>query len=701
MMRYSLFVVSCLAFSADFTTSLGDQYPYTISAITTDADGNTYVVGSRTISAPSTDVFLAKLNPDGNLLFTDRFGGAGSSTGSAITLDPSGNIYIAGNTSASDFPLSKALQTQAGAYGAGFVMKISNDGSTILYSTYFGGTQGPTGVASLATDSKGNLYLTGATNAKDFPTTPGMPDGTVVFQGVPITSGAFVTEISAAGDKIVYSGLIVGGALGCGPGSSCELAERFTSGTAITVDAAGNAYFAGNTNTMDLPVTAGEPSPGLGAFLAKIAPAGSMTYLAYVDSGQTQFNSLYAPFTTVEGIVVDTAGGVYLCGSSNDSNFPTTSGTIQPVFASGPNPYSAVNVPWETFVTKLNSTTGALVWSTFLGGVGNDGARGIAVDTSGNVWLAGTTPTGAIPNANGWSTGAEYLVEVNASGAKLLYSARYPAGTVAQSIAVDPSGLVHVAGSGGFVSAINPNVAPAMKIFGFQNAFGGSLTGRIAPWEVISIYGPGIGPATPVTAAPVNGVYPTVLGGVQVTINGTNMPLLYVSANQINAVVPGELSWGAGATVRVTNGTAVSPSYPVWIDPAAPFAYPVVLNHDGTINSQANPAKVGSYVTFYATGWQSVFYPLTDGQVASLAQDSCLGSCVLTSATTLDYADATVLYGGSAPGIVAGVSQLNIQIDSVQGVQTPYQFGFTIAVPPGASAFAGTATLTQSVWIEP
>ncbi len=254
-MRWALFLVSSLAIAGEFTTSVGDAYPYTVAAITTDSAGNTYVVGSRTLSSSFTDIFVSKLDPSGNLLFTDRFGGSGTSTGSAIALDPSGNIYIAGSTSASDFPLSKALQTQPGIYGAGFVMKLSNDGTTILYSTYFGGTQGPTSIAALITDPKGNLYLTGMSAASDFPSTPGMPTGTVRFMTITPTTGAFIAQISAAGDRLVYAGLIVGHATGCVGGSSCFFAGRFTAGVGIALDAAGNAYFAGNTNTLDLPVT--------------------------------------------------------------------------------------------------------------------------------------------------------------------------------------------------------------------------------------------------------------------------------------------------------------------------------------------------------------------------------------------------------------------------------------------------------------
>src|ERR1700722_10179903 len=198
-MRFVLFLItSTLAIAGEFTTSLGDTYPYTVSAITTDSAGNTYVVGSRVLSSYifsgligvlsptpvivspsfsfstfSSDVFLTKLDPNGKPLFTDTFAGKGADTGTAIALDPSGNIYIAGSTTSNDFPLSKPLISQPSTSGTGFIVKLSNDGSTILYSTYFGGTLGATSISSLATDTNGNLYLTGMTNAPDFPHSAG------------------------------------------------------------------------------------------------------------------------------------------------------------------------------------------------------------------------------------------------------------------------------------------------------------------------------------------------------------------------------------------------------------------------------------------------------------------------------------------------------------------------------------------------
>jgi uncharacterized protein (TIGR03437 family) len=694
-MRFALFLLTAIVASAgEFTTSLGDVYPYTISAITTDSAGNTYVVGSRQLSItlssdleyiPSaTDVFVSKINPNGNLVFTDTFGGKGSDTGTAIAVDPSGNIYIGGTTNSPDFPLSKPLIFQPNpTYGTGFIVKLSNDGSTILYSTYFGGTLGETGITALATDSSGNLYLTGLTNGSDFPHTPGMPFGQIQLGASNIISGAIIASISAAGDKILYSGAIVGTLSNqdCGNtinGVSCQIN---TGGVGIAVDAAGNAYIAGNTGATNLATTVGVLSPtGSGAFVAKVNPGGTaLSYLTYL----TQSPSSGAA-TTLNAIAIDAAGNAYLAGRTTDSSLRTTPGSYQPTYS----PSFA-----DAFVAKLNPSGSALAWGTYLNSGGGDNALSIAVGTSGaasgNVWVTGNTLSG-FANTNGWTTGIEFLIGLNAAGSKSIYSALYPIGTVGQSVALDPSGLVHVAGSDGLISAIAPTAAPSMKIFGFQNAFGGGITTRVSPAEVISIFGPGIGPATAVTATPTNTFYPTTLSGVQVAINGVDMPLLYVSANQINAVVPMAIAPNASAAVHVVNGASVSPDYPVWIVPSAAQAFPTVLNQDGSINSQTNPAKGGSIVTFYATGWQSNFSPVHDGQVAFAAEDTCFGLCQATPPSGVYAPSATVLYGGAAPGIVAGVSQFNVQIGAVAMSNFAMQFSFLLT---------GSASVAQTVWI--
>ena len=229
-----------------------------------------------------------------------------------------------------------------------------------------------------------------------------------------------------------------------------------------------------------------------------------------------------------------------------------------------------------------------------------------------------------------------------------------------------------------------------MKIFALQNAAGGNLSARISPAEVISIYGPGIGPSTAVTAAPANGFYPKTLAGVQVTVNGMNMPLLYVSANQINAVMPMELGPGAAATIRVISGTAVSPDYPVWITASAPQAFAIVVNQDGSLNSYNNSAKFNSVVTFYVTGFQSNFSPLADGQVATAAQNMCVPCTATVQTAGYPWSGTAVTYGGTAPGMVAGISQFNVNVGVGPGaIVGDYQF--LIAGP--------SSSFIKQVWV--
>lgn len=614
------------------------------------------------------DVFVTKLDPTGKVLFTAIFAGKGVDFGRAVTVDPAGNVYVAGSTTSNDYPLSNALQSKPGKFQTGFITKLSADGRTILYSTYFGGVSGSTTINAMTADAAGNLYLTGLTSSADFPVTKGMPKASVSQpdSGSPnlvltqTVSSAFITSIAAAGDQIRFSGTVGGVNGGCSSiVSQCALSQISTTGMALALDRAQNVYFAGNTNAVDLPTTSGVVlAKGVGGFVGKIAAGGTgLAYLTYLSSAvETFYSTLTYGATTLQALTADLDGNVYLGGVTGDPKFPVTPGAFQTTFAGGPLDSFGFSANTDGFVAKLNPTGTAFVWASYLGGTGDDSVKSIALDSVGTLWAAGKTASPTFPNSQGWSRGGDFLVGFTPTGAALQFSARYPDQTVAQAVSVDGAALIHAAGSNGIVSTIAATSSPSAKIFGVANVIGGLLAGRVAPAEIISIYGPNIGPPNPVSATPSNGFFPTTLGSVQVMVGGIAAPLLYVSAGQINAVVPMGVTVDAASTIQITSKSGATQPYPLWVDASDGQIFPGVLNQDGTLNSETNPAKLGTVISFYATGFQNYFESVMDGQIVQRANNYC-------SKYGCGGFTGTILYLGPAPGLVAGVTQVNLRLD--------------------------------------
>jgi hypothetical protein len=546
--------------AAEFTTYIGDTNDYHVARVAADSAGNTYIAGSRTVGSVSEAVVM-KLDPTGKIVLFIILSGKGGDAANDLAVDAAGNIYVAGSTFSPDFPLHNPFQSTP---GPGFLVKLSADGSQLLYSTYF-----PEAIKALAVDAAGNVYVAGTTYLTSFPVTPGLPAGWVSMAPAAITCGAFLTKISADGSHIVYSTLLSGSSVDCGAGSSCYMGARYATGVAVAVDAAGEAYLAGNTNTNDLPTTPGAfLTKGPGAYVAKVNAAGSaLAYLTYISATNFVYAPLANPAVIAAAVAVDPAGNAYLAGATFDPSFPATPGAYQTTFA---GPYQpGVNYPLpptDVFALKLNPAGSALVWATYIGGTGADAAKSVALDASGNVWLTGTTSSTQFPNAQGWSNSGDFLTGINPSGSALVYSARYPSDAVSQSVAADSTGLLHVAGPTGIVGTVAPSGTPLMRIFGIANAAYGPLLGRIVPGELISIYGPHIGPAKPVTAVASSGFLPTSLAGVQVLVNGVAVPLLYVSDSQINAVAPQAASPNSSVTVQIVSSSVTAPFFqqPWW-----------------------------------------------------------------------------------------------------------------------------------------
>jgi len=674
-----LSALTACAAAMDYTTYIGGMFPPSVHAIATDAMGNTYITGSRTIAAflpgaaSTTDIFVSKLDASGNLTLLATLSGKGSDQANGIAVDPQGNIYIVGTTTSSDFPLHHPLQNTLGSGRAGFLAKLSPDGTT-LFSTYLGGIRGASQLNAVAVDAQGDVYVTGETFAGDYPVTPGLPAG-FAGEGIGAVSAAFFVKVTSAGDRIVYAGGIAANQRACGGGSSCSTNSLETSGVSIAVDATGNAYVAGNTYGVGLPTTPGAlRTDGLGAFIAKVNSSGTgLVYLTLLGSlnnnlpGSTFPRS--SPATAISAIAADAAGNAYITGATSDPAFPVTASAFQTKLAVPNSQPMNQFLPTDTFVAKLDSTGTAMTWATFLGGTGSDQGTSLAVDSAGNTWVSGFTSSTDFPSSLGWPQGSEFLVELNMTGDALLYSARLPSDSVATALAIDSIALVHTAGSYGMVSAFAPASAPGRtsvpRMFGIGNAAGGVIAGRVTPGELISIYGLNLSQTAPVSGTfNVSGFLPFGLAGVQVTINNISAPLLYVSDTQINAVVPLELLFGP-ATMRISQNDALLPDFPVFVGGVAPqvFRNPdgiaAAINQDGTVNSAANPAKAGSYVSIWATG---------DGQETGFGADGQMITSLLTYVFPFQIYDeyngkyVVISYEGPAPGMVIGVSQINFQV---------------------------------------
>jgi PKD repeat protein len=245
----------------------------------------------------------------------------------------------------------------------------------LSYSTYLGGSSYYEHASSVAVDSAGNAYVTGDTQSPDFPTANALQS-----TAPSSTWNAFVAKIDSAGSALVYSTYLGGSGFA-------------TEGTRIAVDGAGNAYVTGSTDAWDFPtVNALQPTRGglADAFVAKLNPTGSaLVYSTYLGGSDVcdEYGSCYGDFGS--GIAVDSAGNAYVVGVTYSSDFPTVN-ALQPTLRGSR----------DAFVAKLNPAGSALVYSTYLGGTGDDFGAGIAVDSAGNAYVVGTTWSSDFPTVN-------------------------------------------------------------------------------------------------------------------------------------------------------------------------------------------------------------------------------------------------------------------------------------------------------------
>ena len=527
-------------------------------------DGPAYFV-------PGGDIFVAKFTSAGALIFSTLLGGSKSDIPTLIGADSGGNVYVAGVTQSSDFPLTS--NGLGGTASGNFFVKLNPTGSALTFSTYF---QAP--IYAFDVDNSGRAFLTGSAN------------------GVP-----YVDIVDTVGGSLVSATTLN------------SLKPNLTgAGVAIAINAAQNLMLA--VSPAPLPynffIFPNLPARPLGASYLFTLRADAGAILAETDMSQTEFDS----------ILLDSAGNAYAFGNGTGA-IPST--PVQ--LLSGSCSESAAS-----FVLEVNSG-GTLVMASYF-----------RQDTDAAV---------AVPSP------AHLLVYRSRSSA-----------TIPVDFSVQSAALF------GCPANLASNVANA----------------GLAAGEIFLLTGTGLGPVQGIGAVPnAAGQYPTTLGGVQVFIGSTPVPLLYVQANEIHAVAPFTL--GSVFAIQVQYGNQTLPS----LDGSYTFLNPgifsingqgAIINQDGTVNTPANPAPLGSYVSIYGTGLGPLTAHVTDGSLAPIPPPFNPTELVVVN-VSFARVNQVALWSGAAPGLIEGVTQINVQLPA--------------ALPPGTNLAAVPVALSAVQLVSP
>ncbi len=582
----------------------------------------------------------------------------GAGTVTRIAVDGDGNVIVAGTTTSHSFPTTaNAIERDFSSSTAGFLTRISADDGALLYSTFLDGLM-PYGMA-LSPD--GNVVIAGAapigSGAVQLPTSAIMATLTgTCHSNFSIQSRAFVAKLGFAGDPAVYLAF---------PGGSCGDAAR-----AVAVDSTGAAYVGGVTDSTDFPVTGDAliplyPTLASSGFLFKVSAAGDrVEYSTFIGAGSE---------AEVDSVALDASGNVLLGGITQGAATPGAyqrpSGTCPPVFGLGPSSLYNYYYGNDGFVMKFAPPAATPQFLATLGGSCADSVSQVVLDSSGHIWVTGSTassdfptvvPSGGLGPVSSYSTPG-FLAELDASGANLLYS---DVSTSTGAIAASGDALYFAAstGSSALVAAIG-GPSPAIAINQLVRYSGPSpivpayLPPVVAPGQIVRLEGRGIGPSTLVDAkAAPGGILPT-LAGVQVKFNGVVAPLVSVQANEIVCVAPFELDGLTAATIQVTYNGQTSNAYPTTVA-AQNIDVLAVANQDGSPNSESNPAALHSVVALYITGAGQTTPASTTGEIYTTA-----------AVSPKTFPDILVnglveepVFVGTSPGTAAGVLQVNLWV---------------------------------------
>jgi uncharacterized protein (TIGR03437 family) len=526
------------------------------------ANGHAYVAVAGT-----RDGYVTKLDPSGNIVYSTYFGGSADDVASAIAVDPAGNVYVTGTTTSLDFPVTKGAYAST---GGSFLFKLNPDGS-VGYSTYFAAT--PT---AIAVDAAGSAYLAGSTG-DGLPVTPGAYQ--TACNCAPIETGfltiflesGFATKFDPTASSLIYSTYI---------GGTEELGGSVN---ALALASDGSAYIGGTNGIYRLNATGS-------AMLASLSSS--------------------PPIVSPSVMAVAADGSLYLAGApwTGNNPFQATDGAFQPGSAGGASLPGQVGLSPITAVARMDAQLTRVLAATYFGGP-YDQIKAMALDSSGNVYVGGSTAPYGLPTRTplqgGFGTPTGFMSELSGDLSTLLFSSYFgdTQPFAVQGVGASPNGNILIGGATGLANNSAPGPSniwvnslalappPALRIDAVENA-ASLLDGPISAGETIAVEGAGFG------------------SGAQLLIGGAVVPVISMSATTITAVVPQSVSTGA-VEFQVQSGEAASNQVLIPVGVTSPgifsqngsgYGQGYILNKDGTLNTPSNPAVPGDQITIFATG---------------------------------------------------------------------------------------------------
>ena len=672
--------------------------------VAVDSAGNAYVTGFaystdfpttsggyRSPSLGLADTFVMKLNPAGTaLVYSALIGGAGNDEATGIAIDPSGNAYISGSTNSLAFPVTNAFQP---SYGGGsqdaFVAKLNSTGSTLIYATYLGGT-GNDVANGIAVDSLGYAYVAGYTTSINFPTA-------YALYGSPAGEGdAFVAKLTPSGAGLVFSTYL--------GGSQVDMAN------AIAIDSSDNVFVTGTTLSVDFPATAGAfqtvNNGGYDAFVTELNSQGSaLVYSTYVGGEASD---------QANAIVVGANDVAYIAGFTSSLHFP-----VQSAVQSSPGGGA------DAFAAAIAAGGGSLTWATYLGGAGSDQANGIALDSSGAVYIAGSTVSSNFPTTSG-AFQRTYAAE---SGflAKISTSVQTPS-----AVSVSPSSGSGLSQTFTFVFSDTGGASDLHQELVLFNSSTGTTNACELEYDGANLYllnnsaASWLGPMAPGSSSSLSNTQCTLNGaGSSASPSGTTLTLnlavtfnssfagarnIYMQATTLEGLGTGLQSRGTWTVPSYSAGTpsavSVSPSSGSGLTQTFTFVFSdtggagdlhqqYVLFNSSTSTSNACEVEYdGSNFYLLNNGGSSWLGPIAPGNSGSQSNSQCTlsgsGSSVSASGNTL-----TLTFAITFSSSFAGAENVYLETTTQEGVNTGFVSRGTWTVPGTPTWSAGTPSVVS------